>query len=111
MDAKGSAISWNWPACLANVFWFAYRKMWLPMAGVFVAMLILSVISGSNPAFAQVAWLFSIGITFVTGAFGNYLYRQHVEKLIVDTAPLGRPAQLEALAAEGRACPRAPSLR
>jgi len=101
MDAKGSAISWNWPACLANVFWFAYRKMWLPMAGVFVAMLILSLISGSNPAFAQIAWLFSIGITFVTGGFGNYLYRQHVEKLIVDTTPLGRPAQLEALSLKG----------
>ncbi len=101
MDAKGSAISWNWPACLASLFWFAYRKMWLPMAGVFVAMLILSMISGSNPAFAQIAWLFSIGITFVTGAFGNYLYRQHAEKLIADTAPLGRPAQLQALAAKG----------
>lgn len=101
MDVKGSAISWNWPACLFSLFWFAYRKMWLPMAGVFVASLALGMIGGANPEFERVSWLFSIGITFVTGAFGNYLYRQQTEKLIEDTLPLGRPAQLEALALRG----------
>lgn len=101
MDAKGSALSWNWPACLASLFWFAYRKMWLPMAGVFVASLALTLIAGSNPEFDRVSWLFSIGITFVTGGFGNYLYRQQIEKLIEETAPLGRPAQMEALVQRG----------
>ena len=101
MDAKGSAISWNWPACLLNFFWFAYRKMWLPMAGVFAASFALSLIAGANPAFGQISWLFSIAITFVTGAFGNYLYRQQIEKLVEETAPLGRAAQLEALASRG----------
>ena len=37
MAAKNSALSWNWAACLASLFWFAYRKMWLPMAGLIVA--------------------------------------------------------------------------
>lgn len=101
MDAKGSAISWNWPACLLNFFWFGYRKMWLPMAGVFVAFLALSLIAGGNPQFGEISWIFSIAITFVTGAFGNYLYRQQIEKLVEDTAPLGRAAQLEALASRG----------
>jgi len=101
MDAKGSAISWNWPACLLNFFWFAYRKMWLPMAGVFAASFALSLIAGTNPAFGEISWLFSIAITFVTGAFGNYLYRQQIEKLVEETAPLGRTAQLEALASRG----------
>ena len=101
MSLKGSAISWNWPACLFNLFWFAYRKMWPPAAGVFVAWMALSLIGASNPQFAEISWLFSIGITFVTGAFGNYLYRQQTERLIEETAPLGRPAQLEALALRG----------
>ena len=101
MDAKNSAMSWNWPACLFNFFWFAYRKMWLPMAGVFVANFALLMITGTNPDFAGAFWLFTAGISFVTGSFANYLYRQQIEKLIVDTAPLGRPAQLEALARRG----------
>jgi hypothetical protein len=37
MAAK-NAISWNWPACLASLFWFGYRKMWLPMIGVLVSL-------------------------------------------------------------------------
>ena len=101
MDAKNSATSWNWPACLFNFFWFAYRKMWLPMAGVFVANFALLMITGTNPDFAAAFWLFTAGISFVTGGFANYLYRQQIEKLIEDTAPLGRAAQLEALARRG----------
>lgn len=101
MDAKGSAISWNWPACLFNFFWFAYRKMWLPMAGVFVVNFALLAMAGSNPQFGEISWLFSIGISFVTGGFGNYLYRQQIDKLIEETAPLGRPAQLAAVAERG----------
>ena len=101
MDAKGSAVSWNWPACLFNFFWFGYRKMWLPMGGVFVASFALLAIAGSNPDFGQISWIFSIGISFVTGSFGNYLYRQQIEKLIEETAPLGRPAQIEALGERG----------
>lgn len=101
MDAKDSAISWNWPACLFNFFWFAYRKMWLPMAGVFVVNFALLAMAGSNPQFGEIAWLFSIGISFITGGFGNYLYRQQTDKLIEETAPLGRPAQIEALAQRG----------
>lgn len=101
MDASGKTTSWNWPACMLSLFWFAYRKMWLPMVGVFAASFALSLIAGGNPQFAKISWLFSIGITFVTGAYGNYLYRQQVEKLIEETAPLGRPAQLEALAQRG----------
>lgn len=101
MDSKNSAMSWNWPACLFNFFWFAYRKMWLPMAGVFVANFALLMITGTNPRFAGAFWLFTAGIGFAVGSFANYLYRQQIEKLIEDTAPLGRPAQLEALARRG----------
>ena len=101
MDAKGSAMRWNWPACLFNFFWFAYRKMWLPMAGVFIANFALLMITGDNPDFAGAFWLFSAGVGFAAGTFANYLYRQQVDKLIEDTAPLGRAAQIDALARRG----------
>lgn len=101
MEAKGGTTSWNWPACLFSFFWFAYRKMWLPMAGVFVANFALLAIAGSNPQFGQISWLFSIGIGFATGSFGNYLYRQQIDKLIEETAPLGRDAQMAAVAQRG----------
>jgi hypothetical protein len=101
MDAKGSGMSWHWPACLIPFFWFAYRKMWLPMAGVFVANFALLMIFGGNPDFSVAFWLFSAAIGFATGTYANYLYRQQVDKLIDDTAPLGRAAQIEALARRG----------
>jgi hypothetical protein len=100
MEAKGSAMSWNWPACLANMFWFAYRKMWLPMFGVIVVMIALSLV-GAAPALLKASWLASIAVTFVTGTFGNHLYKKHILKLIADTSHLGRPAQLEALESRG----------
>lgn len=100
MEAKGSAISWNWASCLASMFWFAYRKMWLPMFGVIVVFVALSLV-GAAPALLKASWLASIAVTFVTGTFGNHLYKKHILKLIADTAHLGRPAQLEALASRG----------
>jgi hypothetical protein len=101
MDAKGSAMSWNWPACLFGMFWFAYRKMWLPMVGIFVANFALLMITGNNPRFASAFWLFSAAIGFATGTFANYLYRQQTDKLVENTAPLGRALQLEELVRRG----------
>src|SRR5690349_12439939 len=48
MDAKRSQLSWNWAACLCNMFWFGYRKMWLPtiaLALVFLALNVLTLLS------------------------------------------------------------------
>ncbi len=100
MEAKGSSMSWNWAACLASMFWFAYRKMWLPMFGVVVVFVVLSIV-GAAPALLKASWLASIAVTFVTGTFGNHLYKKHILKLIADTSHLGRPAQIEALESRG----------
>jgi len=94
MDAKGNAISWNWPACVANLFWFAYRKMWLPLAAMAFAILLLTAFGASDPALGKVTFILSILLTFVTGTFGNYLYRRQIVALAADPA-LGR-AELEA---------------
>jgi hypothetical protein len=100
MEAKNSAISWNWPACLASIFWFAYRKMWLPMIGVILVMLVLSAI-GADPALAKASLLLSIAVTFVTGTFGNHLYKKQVLKLIADTGHLGAADRIDALESRG----------
>ncbi len=94
MDAKGNAISWNWPACLANIFWFAYRKMWLPLAAMAFAILLLGAFGASDPALGMATAFASILLTFVSGALGNYLYRRQIVALAADPA-LGR-AEIEA---------------
>ena len=101
MAEKRSAISWNWAACLASAFWMAWRKMWLPMAAVIGAVALLAAIGATSPAMAQATMLLNVGISFVTGAFGNHLYRRQTAKLVADTEPLGREAQLEALRSRG----------
>ena len=99
MEEKGSAVNWNWAACLANLFWFAYRKMWAPMFGVLAAVIVLGLIGTALPVQANL--LLNVAITFVTGSFGNHLYKRQTLKLIGDTAFLGRAAQREALESRG----------
>ena len=99
MGAK--AVSWNWPACLFNLFWFAWRKMWLPMIGVILVLLVIGAIGAATPETPQVTLLLSVAVSFVTGTFGNHLYRKQTAKLVADTEPLGREAQLEALRKRG----------
>ncbi len=94
MDEKSNVLSWNWPACLANFFWFAYRKMWLPMGAMVFAVLLLGVVGAASPELGMVTLIVSILLTFVTGAVGNYLYRRQIVPLAADPA-LG-PAELAA---------------
>lgn len=99
MDSKGSAISWNWPACLLNVFWFAYRKMWLPLAGVLVALILVGMLTaGATPA---VQLLPGIAISFVTGAFGNLLYRKQTAKLVAEASALPPDIAAQSLRSRG----------
>jgi hypothetical protein len=101
MAGRNANVSWNWAACLANLFWFAYRKMWLPMAGLIVAVIVLAVIGASGPGAGRVTLLLNIGLTFVTGAFGNHLYRRHVARLVAETSGLPRAEQLAQLGKRG----------
>jgi hypothetical protein len=100
MDAEGSAIAWNWPACLLNLFWFGYRKIWPAMIAMMVALVAASLVGAAVGA-GQIAFLLTIGLSFVTGAFGNWLYRRQIARLVADTAALPSAAQLEALKSRG----------
>jgi hypothetical protein len=94
MDASGKSHSWNWPACLFNVFWFAYRKMWWAMAAMALATIVASpFLDPHNKLYFRIAMFSLIGLSFVTGGFGNLLYRRQVEKLVAGGAT---PEQLRA---------------
>jgi hypothetical protein len=82
MEAKNSTISWNWPACLANIFWFAYRKVWGPVVILAIAYLVLTAWASARPEAARLVVILTIAISFVTGGFGNHLYRKHVARLV-----------------------------
>lgn len=101
MAAKQTAIDWNWAACLANIFWFVYRKMWVPMVMFIVASLLLSALPLAGPLMAKASWLIFVGMSFVTGYFGNHLYRQQTDKLVAEGAGLEREARLAHLRARG----------
>lgn len=101
MDTKGAKADWNWAACLANIFWFAYRKMWTGMALFLVASVVLGIVGSAGPGAARATLLINVGLTFVTGYFGNHWYRMQTERLVARTAGMERPVQLEQLRRQG----------
>jgi hypothetical protein len=101
MDAKGSQFGWNWAACLASLFWFAYRKMWTPavvLGLVFVALNLLSLLS--KPLMVAGGLLSILAIT-ATGMLGDSFYRQHVGRLVKRTAGMEREPALAFLRLKG----------
>jgi hypothetical protein len=92
-DAKKKLYDWNWAACFANAYWLAYRKMWLGLVLFVVANIAVSAIGMAIPAIAKYTLVMAIGLTFVTGSWGNGFYRRQVEKLAgsdLPTEQLGR---------------------
>jgi hypothetical protein len=107
MDSSGSAVSWNWAACLLNLFWFAWRKMWLVLVLFLIANVVLGLAGAAVPALGSYIHLPMIGLTFITGAYGNYLYRRKIERLAAETGPSDDPAALDRLRRRGGTSPLA----
>jgi len=103
LDATGAKTNWSWAACLANMYWLAYRKMWLPLVLFVAALLVLSVLGSAGPVMGRITLLLSIGLSFVTGSLGILWYRKHVARLVAGTAGLDREAALARLRAKGGA--------
>lgn len=101
MRAKGSRVSWNWAACLANLYWFAWRRMWVPLTLLVIAFVLVGLVGAVVPALGQATLLVSIGFTFVTGAYGNEIYRRHCERLVAGTAGLEGKEALAGLRRRG----------
>ena len=102
MDETGRRASWNWAACLLNVFWFAYRKMWVPMLAMGLLYLVATpLIDPADPTQLRIVMFTLVGLSFLTGTFGNWLYRRQVEQLVARTAAVDDEASRAALKAKG----------
>jgi hypothetical protein len=101
IDASGSKIQWNWAACFASIFWFAYRKMWVPVAALALFFAGLNALGLVSPALGKVGLLLSIAVTMVTGALGTHAYRRHVGKLVAEAGGLDQAAALARLKSKG----------
>jgi hypothetical protein len=89
MDEKGGKVSWNWAACFLNVFWFAYRKMWGPMAAMGLIYVVTTpLMDPTNRTVFKVTVLGLIGLSFLTGGYGNALYRARIERIVADRPSL-----------------------
>ena len=86
MDARGRKASWNWPAGLLNVVWCAYRKLWGPMAAMGLVVVLASpFLDPTHKTIFKIAAVVLIGSSFVTGYFGNHLYRAKIERIVAET--------------------------
>ena len=87
MDAKGKAYDWNWAACFLSVFWFAYRKLWGPMAAMGLVYVVTSpFLDPTHKTLFRIVALSLVGLSFLTGSFGNRLYRAKVERIVAEAA-------------------------
>ena len=104
MDESGKSYNWNWAACLLNFCWFAYRKMWLAAIGIGLVYVVTApLLDPTNRMLFRVTMLIVIGLSFVTGAYGNKLYRNQTERLVAGTAGMGREEAIEHLRRKGGA--------
>ena len=102
MDEKGRKVSWNWAACLLNTFWFAYRKMWGPMAAMGLAILVATpFMDPGNKNLLRIILFSLVGLSFLSGTFGNWLYRRQVERRLAETAAMDDAAARAELEAKG----------
>jgi hypothetical protein len=101
MEANRSWLSWNWPAFLGNIFWLAYRRMWVPLAAAVVLFLLTSVAANRDPSLVTQGWLFLIALAALNGVIGNALYRRQVTRLVAKADGLDQPVALAQIRAQG----------
>lgn len=85
---KDSKISWNWASFLFGAHWLFYRKMYTYGAAYLGISLIISFMG----IFGN---LLSIVLSVALGMFGNWLYMDHLGKVIEKTK--AEPSQAETL--------------
>jgi hypothetical protein len=102
-DASGKSYDWNWAACFLNFCWFAYRKMWLAAAAIgFIYVVTTPLLDPArNLRLFQVTMLALVGMSFVTGGWGNMFYRRQIDRRVAATAGMGRDEALAKLRKEG----------
>ena len=90
MAQRKSKQSWNWAAFFLNVYWLAYRKMYL-MSAILLTVYVALVTFGEYMRWSE--WkilLCSFSIPLVLGIYGNDAYLQHLKaklKRLTQTTP------------------------
>ncbi|WP_459482035.1 RING finger protein [Clostridium saccharoperbutylacetonicum] len=73
IDYFNEKLTWNWASAFFGMYWYPYRKMYK----IAIIYYISSFIFGIIPGFSGIS---RIVFFIVSGMFGNYLYKRHVEK-------------------------------
>lgn len=87
VDARGKSYDWNWAACFANAYWLIFRKMWLALVLFILANIAVSLLGAAIPALNKYTIVLMILLTFVTGSYGNLVYRRQIGKLVASDVP------------------------
>jgi len=82
-----SKADWNWCAFLFVPFWFIYRKMYKWGFAALAIQFVFSIIGGWGSSLL----LFTIAIT--SGVLSNYIYKQHIDKLVNEGRALSEPGK------------------
>ena len=107
----GSMVSFNLAACIGQIIWLAYRKLYVPLLWAIVVT-VAYVSLWSYVEYRQlvsddlsVAWNWFVGLLFfaVFGFFGNYWYWGKFRKIDRQAASMqsDRDAQLQYIASKG----------
>jgi hypothetical protein len=89
----GLWLSWNWPAAIFSLLWFAYRKMWREFLVIFASnacfQLLMSVVAGllGRDYLLGFWWDFGLAMgvySVVLGLLGNALYLRRARLEIVE---------------------------
>ena len=81
-EVSESNLTWNWPAFLVSVYWFAYRKLYVHAAIMVAITIVLGFLGGFGT-------LIGLGLSFYVGLNSNAFYRNYVQSNIDEVKELG----------------------
>ncbi len=84
LDKDDKKTSWNWFAFVIPFCWLAYRKMYLECVAYYVITTGLHTsineMLASVGHFVDVGWTIDIVFMFACGLYGNWLYKNKIDK-------------------------------
>lgn len=81
-DVSESNLTWNWPAFLVPVYWFAYRKLYVHAAIIVAITFVLGFLEGFGT-------LLGLALSIYIGLNSNAFYRNYVQRHIDEVKELG----------------------
>lgn len=98
LEEKNSKIGWNWCGFFLSPSWMLYRKMYGLWAFFFFApdlvKLVLSLISPTEDFAIGLSLIFSLIFLFTPAMYGDYWYKQKIEKLVNEGSSLSEEEKI-----------------